>query len=61
MKSRANMLKIHRGTPCYNIHPQSWYTTFFGNFDSKIVVVPSRMWLPVFHPRLSGAVLAQGP
>jgi len=26
-----------------------------------MVVVPSRLWLPLFHPWVSGAVLAQGP
>jgi len=29
------MLKIHRGTPCYNIHPQAWYTTSLKNLTAK--------------------------
>jgi len=37
------------------VHP------IFEIFDSKMVVVPSRMWLLLFHPWVSGAVLAQGP
>ena len=56
----------------YHAKISSWYTlhnsssssvvhAFFENFDCKMVVVPSRLWLPLFHPRLSGAVLAQGP
>ena len=52
------MLNINRGTPFENIHPRAWYTLIFENFDCKMV--PSRLWLPLFHPRLSGAVLAQG-
>jgi len=32
------------------VHP------FFKNFDSKMVVVPSRLWLPLFSPRVSGTV-----
>ena len=56
----------------YHAKNSSWYTLLkysspsmvhhiFENYDSKMVVVPSRLWLPLFHPRLSGAVLAQGP
>jgi len=32
----------------------------FKNFDCKMIVVPLRLWLPLLHPWLSGAVLAQG-
>jgi len=57
------------GVPCYKlivvhsakIFIPSMELHIFENFDSKMVVVPSRLWLPLFHPRLSGAVLAQGP
>ena len=56
----------------YHAKNSSWYTLLkylspsmihpiFENVDYKMVVVPSRLWLPLFHPRLSGAVLAQGP
>ena len=29
--------------------------------QSKMFVIPSQLWLLLFHPHLSGAVLAQGP
>ena len=32
----------------------------FENFDCKMVMVPSRLWLLLLSPCLSGAVLAQG-
>ena len=36
------------------VHP------IFENFDCNMVVVLSRLWLPLFHPGVSAAVLAQG-
>ena len=53
-KSSWHILLILYSSPSM-VHP------IFENFDSKIVVVSLRMWLPLFCPRLSGAVLAQGP
>jgi len=45
----------------YHAKNSSHGTPHFENLDCKMVVVPSRLWLPLFHPWLSGAVLAQGP
>ena len=49
----------------YHAKNSSWYTLLkysspsivhhiLANFDSKMVAVPSRLWLLLFHPRLSG-------
>ena len=56
----------------YHAKNSSWYTLLkysslsmvhpiFENLDCRMVVVPSRLWLPLFHPWRSGGVLAQGP
>jgi len=53
------LLKIRWYTLLKNVHPRAWYTPILKTLT--IVVVPSRLWLPLFRPGLSGAVLAQGP
>ena len=66
--------QVHACISCWANHAEntSWYTmlkysspsvvnTFFEYFDSQMVVVPSRLWRPLFSPRVSGAVVAQGP
>ena len=56
----------------YHATNPSWYSFLeysspsmvhhiFENVNSKMVVVPLRLWLPLFRPRLSRAVLAQEP
>jgi len=55
----------------YHLKNTSWYNilkysspsmvySFFEDFDRKIVVVPSGLWLPHFYPGVSGTVFAQG-
>jgi len=55
----------------HHLKNTSWYTilkysspsmvySFFEDFDRKIVVVPSRLWLPYFYPGVSGVMFAQG-
>ena len=47
------MLWTHHGTSCQNIQPLAC-TQIFGNLWQITVLVPSRLWLPLFCPRVSG-------
>ena len=66
--------QVHACISCWANHAEntSWYTMlkysspsvvhpFFEYFNSQMVVVPSQLWRPLFSPRVSGAVVAQGP
>jgi len=46
------MLKMHHGTPYAKILAPKRGTPFFENFDSKMVVVLSQLWLPLFSARV---------
>jgi len=60
-KVQKTPLKMHRGYILLKYSSSSIVHHIFENFDRKMVVVPSRLWLTLFNPRLSGSVLAQGP
>jgi len=53
LKQHFRIRKCH---PRWDSSP-SMVHHIFENFDSKMVVVPSRLWLPLFHPRLSGTAV----